>query len=257
MKLGLVTYNLASDWDIDTLIERCQATGFTGVEPRTTHKHGIEPTLSPVERETVKKRFADAGIELVQIGTACEYHSLDPNEVQQNIEATHQATLLAKDLGVPGVKVRPNGAHLDKGVPIEQTLEQIGKAARQCAAFAADHGVEIRMEVHGRVTQHVPYIRTILDHADHPNLKVTWNCNNGETDEQGSIKQSFDLLKNDIGLVHIQDLGVPRYPWQELFTQLKGIGYDGHLCAELPPIDQPERLMHYYKTVFDAMKANA
>lgn len=257
MQLGLVTYNLAADWDIDTIIERCRNTGFTGFEPRTTHKHGIEPTLTKPQRETVRKRCADADIDLVQIGTACEYHSLDPDEVQRNIDATNEATLLAKDLGVPGVKVRPNGAHLDKGVPIEQTLEQIGKAAAKCAAFAADHGVEIRMEVHGRVTQHVPYIRNILDHADHANLKVTWNCNDGETDDTGSIRQSFDLLKNDITMVHIQDLGVPRYPWQELFTLLKGMNYQGYLCAEIQPIDQPERLMHYYKTVFDLLKANA
>lgn len=257
MKLGLVTYNLAADWDLDTLIERCQATGFTGLEPRTGHKHGIEAALSKTERDAVKKRFADAGIDLVQIGTAYDFHSLDPDELKKNVEGTNEAALLARDLGVPGVKVRPNGVHTDQGVPIERTLEQIGKAAGQCAAFAADHGVEIRMEVHGRVTQHVPHIRTILDHADHPNLKVTWNCNDGETDENGSIKSNFELLKHAIGLVHIQDVGVPRYPWQELFTLLNGEGYDGYLCAEIQPIDQPERLMHYYKAVFDSLLRNA
>ncbi|MFW6060128.1 MAG: sugar phosphate isomerase/epimerase family protein [Phycisphaeraceae bacterium] len=257
MKLGLVTYNLASDWDIDTLIERCRETGFTGVEPRTSHAHGIETSLTQQQREAVKQRFAEAGIDLVQIGTAYEYHSLDPDEVQKNIEGTKEAVLLAKDLGIAGVKVRPNGVQTDQGVPIEKTLEQIGKAAGQCAAFAADHGVEIRMEVHGRVTQHVPYIRAILDAGDHPNLKVTWNCNDGETDDTGSIKTNFDLLKNDIGLVHIQDIGVPRYPWQELFTLLKGIGYDDYFCAEIQPIDQPVRLMHYYKTVFDGLVRHA
>ncbi|HUU13448.1 MAG TPA: sugar phosphate isomerase/epimerase, partial [Terriglobia bacterium] len=39
-KLGTVTYNLAKDWDIDTIIKNCQATGFEAVELRTTHKHG-------------------------------------------------------------------------------------------------------------------------------------------------------------------------------------------------------------------------
>src|SRR5438874_12179260 len=36
-KLGLVTYELAKDWDIDTIIKNCEATGFEGVELRTTH----------------------------------------------------------------------------------------------------------------------------------------------------------------------------------------------------------------------------
>jgi sugar phosphate isomerase/epimerase len=256
MKLGLVTYNLAADWDIDTLISRCQATGFTGVEPRTTHKHGIEASLGKAERQAVRAKFCDAGIDLVQIGTAFEFHSLDPQQVQQNIAGTKEAVLLARDLGVPGVKVRPNGVHVDKGVPVEQTLQQIGKAAGECATFAADHGVEIRMEVHGRVTQHVPHIRAILDAADHPNLKVTWNCNDGET-INGSISQNFDLLKHEIGLVHIQEIAHPRYPWQELFCLLKGIGYQGFLCAEIPASDQPERLMYYYKAVFDALVRGA
>ena len=31
MKLGLVTYNLAHDWDFDTLEHNCTEAGFTGV----------------------------------------------------------------------------------------------------------------------------------------------------------------------------------------------------------------------------------
>ena len=40
MKLGLVTYNLASAWDLKTLEEHCVQTGFEGVELRTTHEIG-------------------------------------------------------------------------------------------------------------------------------------------------------------------------------------------------------------------------
>ena len=39
MKLGTVTYNLAQDWDIETLIKNCEAANFEGVELRTTHAH--------------------------------------------------------------------------------------------------------------------------------------------------------------------------------------------------------------------------
>ncbi len=34
MRLGLVTYNLAKDWDLDTLLRHCEDTGF---EERTPH----------------------------------------------------------------------------------------------------------------------------------------------------------------------------------------------------------------------------
>ena len=37
MKLGLVTYNLAHEWDFDTLERNCMETGFTGVELSLIH----------------------------------------------------------------------------------------------------------------------------------------------------------------------------------------------------------------------------
>ena len=49
MKLGLVTYNMAKEWDIPTIIEHCEATGFQGVELRTTHAHNVEVNLSAAE----------------------------------------------------------------------------------------------------------------------------------------------------------------------------------------------------------------
>ena len=55
MKLGLVSYNLAKDWDIPTIIKRCSSTGFEGVELRTTHVHKVEVDLSKEDRVRVKK----------------------------------------------------------------------------------------------------------------------------------------------------------------------------------------------------------
>jgi len=49
-KLGLVTYELAKDWDIETIIQNCEAAGFEGVELRTTHRHGVEPSISKERR---------------------------------------------------------------------------------------------------------------------------------------------------------------------------------------------------------------
>ena len=251
MKLGLVTYNLARDWDIETLLSNCKAAGFDGVEPRTTHAHGIEVSLSKDQRGQIRRQFEDAGIALCGLGSALEYHSTDAAEVERNIEETKAFVQLAADMGIPGVKVRPNGVHTDEGVPLAKTLEQIGQAAGKCAAFAADFGVQIRMEVHGRVTCQVPNMKTITDAADHPNFYVCWNCNPGETVD-GSIRQNFDLLKDKIGQVHIQDIGDPRYPWQELFGLLKDAGYDGYTCAEIQPNDEPLRVMQYYSALWRA-----
>ena len=44
MQLGLVTYLWGQDWDLPTLITNCETTGVLGVELRTQHAHGVEPS---------------------------------------------------------------------------------------------------------------------------------------------------------------------------------------------------------------------
>src|SRR5947199_10508878 len=63
-RLGLVTYNVAANWDLPTLLSVCKKVGISPVELRTTHKHGVEPSLSKDQRQEVRKRFQDAGIEI-------------------------------------------------------------------------------------------------------------------------------------------------------------------------------------------------
>lgn len=249
MKLGLVTYNLAKDWDIPTIIERCSDAGFEGVELRTTHAHGVEPCLSKTEREKVRKQFRDSPVSLAGLGTAFEFHSQDPLEVRRNIEGAKEFVRLAHDVGAPGVKVRPNG--FCPYVPRWQTIDQIGAALRECGSFALDFGVQIRLEVHGKETCHPENIRKMMDSADQDNVFVCWNSNPGEAVD-GSVRAGFELLKNRISLVHITDL-YSEYPWRELFVLLRGIGYSGYCLAEITESGDPLRVMRYYRALFEAL----
>src|SRR5688500_8982840 len=78
-KLGLVTYMVGSKWDVPTLIDVCKKSGVAAVELRTTHAHGVEPTLPPEQRAAVRKRFEDGGVVLWGLGSTCEFHSPDPD----------------------------------------------------------------------------------------------------------------------------------------------------------------------------------
>ncbi len=254
MKLGIVTYQIAKDWDVPTLIDMCRKIGLQGVELRTTHAHGVEVDLNADQRQGVKQQFADAGIEIAGLGSAFEYHAVEPDVVKQNVEGTIEYARLAADLGCPGVKVRPNGLQVDQGVPVETTLEQIGLALRECGQAAADVGVQIRLEVHGRETSNPKHMRTIIDHADHDNVTICWNSNPAEVID-GSVKENFDLLKHKLGLVHINELHRAEYPWRELFSLLKAEGYTGYTLAEIPDSPEPERLLRYYKALWEAYMA--
>ena len=253
MKHGLVTYQMAQEWDVDTIISNCREAGFAGVELRTTHAHGVEETLSKAERKDVRKKFEDSGIRAYGLGTAFEYHSPDTAELRENIESTKRHIDLAVDLGMEGIKVRPNA--LPDEVPEEKTIEQIGVSMREVAEAGDGQGIAIWLEVHGGGTCRVDRMRKMMDIADHPNAYVTYNCNpEGETDENGSCRASYDLLKHKIGCVHIQELWQPgRYPYRELFQLLKADGYDGWTSYEGPGSSDPVVVMQCYKKMWELM----
>ena len=188
MKLGLVTYLWGQDWDLPTLLANCAARPVCRAwNSAREHKHGVEPSLSPLQRLEVRKRFADSPVTLVGYGSNAEYHSNDPAELKRNIELTKAYVKLMYDCGGSGVKVKPNS--FVKDVPHEQTLEQIGKALNEVAAFGADYGQRIRLEVHGQGTDELPNIKAIMDVATHPNVGVCWNCNGTDLKGQGLESQ--------------------------------------------------------------------
>lgn len=230
LHLGLVTYEVAKDWDLDTLLRLCHEAGFEGVEFRTTHGHGVEIALALAARADVRRKCAEAGMLQVSLGTVCEFQSPDPEVVKRNIAECRKWVLLAKDIGARGVKVRPNG--LPKGVPEEQTLEQIARALAECGRFAGDHGVEVWMEVHGEGTKIPANARHIMDRCGQRAVGLTWNSNDSDV-VGGSVRQSFELLRPFIRCCHITDLW-SSYPYAELFTLLRQSGYDGFTLCEFP-----------------------
>ena len=255
-RLGIVTYNIARDWDVPTILKGCKGVGLSPVELRTTHKHGVEPKLTKDQRREVRKQFADAGIEIWGCGTVCEFHSPNQEVVQKNIETCKQFVELAADIGGRGVKVRPNG--LPREVPIPKTLEQIGKALVPCGKVAADAGIEIWVEVHGSGTAHPPHIKTIMDHCGHPQVGLTWNSNNTDI-KNGSVAEYFALLRPWIRSCHINEL-VSGYPYRELFRLFGESGYDRVTLAEIegmPDEKTGERLMRYYKGLWTELSSRA
>ena len=242
-KLGTVTYNLAKDWDIATIIKNCEATGFEAVELRTTHKHGVEPSLDAAARAEVRQRFADSKVRLLSLGTVCEFHSPDAAVVRKNVEECKRFLDLARDLGCLGIKVRPNG--IPENVPEEKTISQIGAALRECGE--AGGGVEIWVEVHGKDSCHPPRIAAMMKACDHPSVGVCWNSNAEDLMGGKSVKPAFDLLKPWLCNVHINELWNEAYPWREFFTLLRESGYSRYTLAEIPETTDPLRLMKYYR----------
>ena len=255
-QLGLVTYNVPKDWDLPTILKICQKVGIAAVECRTTHKHGVEPSLNAEERKAVKSKFADSGVKFWGCGTECEFHSPDSAVEKKKIEDCKRFLELVKDLGGTGVKVRPNG--VDKSMTTEAACEQIGKALIECGKSAADAGLEIWVEVHGAVTQVPKNMKSIMDHCGHKSVGVTWNSNATDLID-GKLDEGFDLLKPFIKSCHINDLTndkAGKYPYRVLFEKLLGIGYDRYTLCEVGkayPPEEGEKFLADYKKLWEEL----
>ena len=228
-QFGLVTYQWGRDWDLPTLLKHCEAADVLGVELRTTHAHGVEPSLNEAQRAEVKKRFEDSPVVCLGPGSNERFDNPDPAVVREAIEASKAFLQLSHDIGGSGVKVKPDRFYDD--IPREKTIAQIGAALRELATFGDNLGQEVRLEVHGGLREPV-YIEKVIAAADHPNARVCWNSNDVDTQGDG-LKKNFDRVRRHFGATcHIHDLKRTDYPWAELFELLSRSEYEGWVLLE-------------------------
>jgi sugar phosphate isomerase/epimerase len=255
MKFGLVTYLWGQYWDLPTVIANCEKAGVPGVELRTEHAHGVESKLTDAQRREVKKRFADSKVTLVSLGTNFAFHYAEEDKLRKDIEGAKQYIKLAYDCGASGMKVKPND--LPKGVPYAKTIEQIGKSLNELGQFAAGYGQKVRLEVHGGCSL-LPTIKAIMDVVTQPNVGICWNCNSQDLEGDG-LESNFKLVRSRFGdTVHVRELNLTDYPYQQLINLLVATNYDGWVLLEgrTKPADLVKALAEQ-REVFTQMVAKA
>ena len=153
------------------------------------------------------------------------------------------------------MKVKPND--LPRGVAPEKTIEQIGRSLNEVGKFGADYGQQIRLEVHGGCSD-LPIIKQIMDVADHPNVGVCWNSN-GEDLRGKGLRHNFGLVKGRLGAtVHVRELNLGDYPYEELVRLLVEADYAGWVlleCRKMPT--DGVAAMSEQRDVFSRMVAKA
>lgn len=255
MKFGLVTYQWGRDWDLPTVIVNCEKAKVLGVELRTEHAHKVEANLSAEQRREVKKRFADSAVTLVGLGTNWAFHYPEAQRLRREIKGAKQYVVLSHDVGGLGVKVKPND--LPAGVAKEKTIEQIGRSLNELGKFAADYGQKIRLEVHGSCAP-LPVMKAIMDVVDQPNVGLCWNCN-GEDLQGAGLESNFNLVKGWFSdIVHVRELNLGDYPYQEFINLLAGMNYEGWVLLEArtEPADRATALVEQ-RQAWEQMVAKA
>ena len=68
----------------------------------------------------------------------------------------------------------------------------------------------------------------------------------------GGWDDNFNMLKKQIGQVHMRDLMLDEYPWRKLITGLKDMNFQGYCFAEIPESSDPIRVLKYFRGMFRA-----
>ena len=252
LKLGLMTYLIGSQWDLDTVIKNCTQTKYLQAELRTGQKHGVEVALNSTQRQEVKKKVADSELESIVLASAFSFHFPDQSVLRENIEGAKEYLQLAADVGAVGIRVFPN--ELPDGVSEEKTMEQIGKSLAEVGKVGNDLGVKVRVCIHGRKTTQISVIKKIIDYSQSPHVYINWNCNPDDLSEL-ELEGNYNLLKDRIIGVHLHDLDDEIYPYRAFFQLLRANGYSGFCNMEVGRVScEPIEFMRIYRALFLALQ---
>jgi sugar phosphate isomerase/epimerase len=240
MKLSIMTYQIAKDWDLETYLDVARRTGCAGVEFRVElgYKHGVELERTPEERQAIKQACADAGIEVACLATGCRFHFPEPEKRAEQVALAKKYVELAADIGAP--RIRVFGNDLPPDVEKRRVVGFVGNSLREIAEFAAPKGVDVLLEMHGDFNDWQT-AQVAAKWANHKGVGIIYNCDQRDI-EDGSIKDCYEGVRYLLRHVHFHSL-LADYPYKELLTLLKEDGYEGFLSAELPASSDPETVM--------------
>jgi sugar phosphate isomerase/epimerase len=242
MKLSLLTYNLARQWDLPKLIEVARSSGYAGIEFRADagHEHGVELARSAPERRQIRDRLEDAYLEAVCIGTGCRYESPDPAQRLAQIDQTKRFVELAANVG--STRVRVFGNNIPEGVRRDECVAYVGESLRTLGEFAEPFGVDVLLEMHGQFN-FWGFARPAVELANHPRVGIVYNCWWPDL-VAGSVAATYSRVRSLIRHVHLHEL-TDGFPYPELFALLRADGYTGYVSSEVEAEDALSREKYF------------
>ena len=244
-------------YSVDEVIAIANANGFTGVEIRFirgTVDIASLPEFSPQGIADTRRKFEDAGVAVVGIGTSLKMVSLDADQRGQQMEAARVNTAIAIGLGAKYLRVF--GGPLPADQDRERTLDAIATGLGAIGELSAKSGVTVLLETHDDFSRSAS-ILDLYHRGMSDTVEVLWDTlhtyRHGE-----SAAETWSQLGSRIRLVHVKDAtvatpesfdfaltGEGRVPIGSFIDLLEAKGYDGYVNFEWekgwhPEIAEPE-----------------
>jgi sugar phosphate isomerase/epimerase len=260
MKLGLMSYLMAKTWDRPTVYRIMKETGLEGFEARTErqHGHGIEVALTKEQRAAVKAEAAREGIVISCVASGCMFHWADEAKRRAEIENAKRHLELARDLGVPRVRVFPND--IVEGENTDVTCKRVAQSLLELGQYAQGLNIDVLLEMHGKLGK-VDTAEKIMQQAEHPRIGLVFNSQPRDLVD-GSLTSTWKRVRKYVRHVHVHEFSNRKFPYRELFLTLKKEGYEGYLSLELEEAATPDEklgttILGLSRVFFDEVLKNA
>lgn len=250
MKLCLLTYLIARQWDLDRIIKAARTCGFAGIELRVDagHAHGIDLECTAAERRAIRDRIEDAYLEVACLGTSARFEAAEPSLRQAVVERTKRYIELAADLGCG--RIRVFGNDVPEGVRRDDCVCYVGESLRTLGEFAEPFGVDVLLEMHGQFN-YFGFCLPAVGTARHPRVGLVYNCDPRDL-VAGSVSSIYSRVRRWIRHVHMHEFDLP-FPYPELIGLLKADSYEGYFSAEIEfENPTPEQYLAVYASLFRA-----
>jgi sugar phosphate isomerase/epimerase len=263
MKWVLNTYQTAQDWELERIIEVCQATGYEGIEflQDFGQKHGLEADAPDEHVLAVRQKMQAAGLIIASLTSCCHFHDPDEAGRRKNIAQVRRVIDEAAAIGCDHVRVLGDRLPEDEAGR-ESVLAHVAAALKELGTYAQPGGITVSIEAHGSFTDPAYAVRVVRE-AALPNVGIVFNSQWrvgaatgwGLPADAPSIAPLYELLAPYLTSVHTHAMEQPavwRY-YQEFFRLLSRDGYRGYVsneCAYQGP--DPEKVLRLYTTLFHA-----
>ncbi len=243
MKVGAVSLGW-SGTPLPQVFEELSAMGGRCVEinGNTERHHGL-----PLDQTTIPQILTwakEARLAIPSLSGYCDFAQTDADALDAEVERLLSTCRAAALMNVGVVRafvgdVKPN-------ITLAQVRPFLVAGFRQACAEAADLGVTLGIENHGRLINDGPALVELVDEVNADNLGFTLDTGNfawaGHSPEQ--VRVDFAAVLPHVVSVHIKDgvwtadgfgfvpAGEGELPLAWLLQQLADRGYEGPVCSE-------------------------
>lgn len=261
MRWVLNTYQVAQDWDVQTLCRMARETGHEGVEFLQDYKqaHGLEADAGPEHRKRVRDALSAHGLVCASLTSCMRFDMPDDGERRRSVEQVRRVIDYAPEMGCTHVRVLGDRVPED-AAERAAVIGRVADSLRALGEYAAGGGITVSMEVHGGFTD-PEASREAMAAVGLPNVGLVFNSQwrvgaaKGWALPEGapSIRPIYDLIGRWFTSVHTHEMERPAETayYRELFTLLRGAGWNGFVsneCAYRGP--DPDKVLRLYTALF-------